>query len=116
MPRLFPFASVALGVLVATSACIGSIGDPEPQETEPEPEPQVDCSKVVDPGPSPIRRMTRFEYNNTVRDLLGDATHPADVFGAEEEALGFNNNAASLTVSDSLANKYMLVAEGVSER
>ena len=30
---------------------------------------------VVD---TPIRRLTRLEYNNTIRDLLGDATNPAD--------------------------------------
>ena len=37
----------------------------------------------VDPnavGPRPLSRLTRREYNNTVRDLLGDTTHPADNF------------------------------------
>lgn len=116
MPRLF-FASVALGVLVATSACIGDIGDPAPpDETTPDPQPEAVCGEAVEPGPSPIRRMTRFEYNNTVRDLVGDTTRPADTFGAEEEALGFNNNAANLVVSEQLANKYMLTAEAISER
>lgn len=115
MPRLYPFASVGLLALVATSACLGNIGDP-PDPSDPEPEPQVVCTGAVEPGPSPIRRMTRFEYNSTVRDLLGDTTSPASTFGAEEEALGFNNNAANLTVSDQLANKYLLAAEGVSER
>src|SRR5262245_50145096 len=27
--------------------------------------------------PAPLRRLSRFEYNNTVRDLLGDTTNPA---------------------------------------
>ena len=31
-------------------------------------------------GPRPLARLTRREYNNTVRDLLGDTTHPADDF------------------------------------
>jgi len=31
-------------------------------------------------GPRPLSRLTRREYNNTVHDLLGDATHPADDF------------------------------------
>src|SRR6187551_1599015 len=31
-------------------------------------------------GPRPLLRLTRREYNNTVRDLLGDSTHPADDF------------------------------------
>jgi hypothetical protein len=115
MPRLVHFASLALGAAVATSACLGNIGDPsQPADTTPQNHPQMVCGKDVSPGPSPIRRMTRFEYNNTVRDLLGDDTHQADVFGAEEEVLSFNNNAANLVVSDDLANKYMLAAENIS--
>src|SRR5262245_34526719 len=69
-----------------------------------------------DPGPAPVRRLTRFEYNNTVRDLLGDTTSPAAGFGAEEEALGFNNNAANLVTSPALAEKYMRAAEQIAAR
>lgn len=48
----------------------------------------------VDPGPSPIRRLTPAEYDNTVHDLLGDTTAPgAHTFPPENEALGFDNNA-----------------------
>jgi hypothetical protein len=68
---------------------------------------------VVD---TPIRRLTRFEYNNTVRDLLGDTTHPADVLPPEEEVAGFNNQAAALTSSNLLIEQYMKVAEGVGAR
>ena len=40
-------------------------------------------------GPSTqLRRLTRVEYNNTVRDLLGDTTQPANAFSADEKALG----------------------------
>src|SRR5438445_13349789 len=31
-------------------------------------------------GPRPLRRLTHREYNNTVRDLLGVTTNPADAF------------------------------------
>ncbi len=31
-------------------------------------------------GLRPLTRLSRREYNNTVRDLLGDTTHPADNF------------------------------------
>ena len=68
---------------------------------------------VVD---TPIRRLTRFEYNNTVRDLLGDTTNPADVLPPEEEVAGFDNQAAALTSSDLLIEQYMKVAEGVGAR
>ncbi|HMI86994.1 MAG TPA: DUF1587 domain-containing protein, partial [Polyangiaceae bacterium] len=39
----------------------------------------LDCT-APSPGPSYARRLNRFEYNNTVRDLLGDQTAPADDF------------------------------------
>ncbi len=68
---------------------------------------------VVD---TPIRRLTRFEYNNTVRDLLGDDTNPADALPPEEEVAGFNNQAGALTTSDLLVEQYANVAETVSAR
>jgi hypothetical protein len=108
---------LALGCAGA-SACVGEIGGRAGQEGiigPPDIQPQS-CVDGPQPGDSPIRRMTRFEYNNTVRDLLGDDTNPADSFGAEEEALGFNNNAANLVTSSTLAEKYMLAAEDIALR
>jgi hypothetical protein len=35
-------------------------------------------------GPLPLRRLDRREYNNTVRDLLGDTTRPADKFPSDK--------------------------------
>jgi hypothetical protein len=78
-------------------------------------QPTADCT-APNPGSAPVRRMTRAEYNNTVRDLLGDTTSPAQGFSLEEEALGFNNNAANLVTSAALAEKYMLAAEGIAAR
>jgi hypothetical protein len=40
-------------------------------------------SMTADPnaaGPMPLRRLNHREFNNTVRDLLGVTTHPADAF------------------------------------
>ena len=68
------------------------------------------------PGPSPIRRMTRWEYDNTVRELLGDTTSPASAFPSEEDGLGFSNNADIQSVSPVLAERYMVVAEQVAAR
>jgi hypothetical protein len=34
----------------------------------------------------PLRRLDRREYNNTVRDLLGDMTRPADRFPADRDS------------------------------
>lgn len=60
--------------------------------------------------------MTRAEYDNTVRDLLGDTSHPARSFAPEEEALGFHNNAQALSVNPLLAEQYLRAAETLSAR
>jgi hypothetical protein len=36
-------------------------------------------------GPRPLQRLTRREYNNTVRDLLGDVTQPATDFPEDRD-------------------------------
>src|SRR4051812_7135900 len=36
------------------------------------PSARTGACKSIDPGPSPVRLLTRVEYDNTVRDLLGD--------------------------------------------
>ena len=107
---------ITLAAVVGVSAVIGAgVGCSGP----PGPLGQVGsevCSVGIHPGGAPIRRMTRFEYNNAVRDLLGDATRPADSFVAEEEALGFNNQATALGVTQLLAEQYMEASEGIAGR
>jgi hypothetical protein len=71
---------------------------------------------AVDPGPAPLRRLTRFEYNNTVRDLLGDATKPGDALPPEELGNGFGNDADSLTASRLLAERHVEVARQIAAR
>ena len=91
------------------AACVGELGDAPGGSGDP-PLPPLVCGAAVQPGPAPIRRMTRFEYDNTVRDLLGDTTRPADSFVAEEEALGFNNQATALGVTPSARARSVVVA------
>lgn len=69
-----------------------------------------------DPGPSPLRRLTRVEYNNAVFQLFGDPSRPADAFVPEETALGFDNQAAALVVSPLLAEQYLGAAEALAAR
>jgi hypothetical protein len=70
----------------------------------------------TNPGRSPIRRLTRFEYNNTVRDLFGDTTQPANQLPAEDLGNGFGNDADTISVSGLLAEQYGIVARGVATR
>jgi hypothetical protein len=102
-------AAVFLGALVSCSGHIGDSPGTLGEATGPT------CVGIV-PGKSPIRRMTRFEYNNTVRDLLGDDTKPAQNFVPEEEAMGFDNQAVALGVTQILAEQYMVASEKIAAR
>lgn len=76
------------------------------------------CTELGDglqPGPSPIRRLTRAEYNATVQDLLGDESSPADAFPPEPRALGFHGIADAQTVTVLLAEGYMSAAADLAE-
>jgi hypothetical protein len=85
----------------------GAGGDTMPAQTA------ALCAASTDPGPAYVRRVTRLEYDNTVRDLLllGTPTTIADQFPTEEVRLGFDNNAAALSVSPALAEQYLDAAE-----
>jgi Protein of unknown function (DUF1592)/Protein of unknown function (DUF1588)/Protein of unknown function (DUF1587)/Protein of unknown function (DUF1595)/Protein of unknown function (DUF1585) len=61
--------------------------------------------------PTPLRRLTRFEYANTVRDLLKVDASAANDLPVDEVTDGFDNNAGVLTVSSLHAEKYVLVSE-----
>ncbi len=68
------------------------------------------------PGDSPIRRLTRFEYGNTVRDLLGDTTRAGDLLPPEQKGNGFSNDAASITTTRVLVDAYRSVAHDLATR
>ena len=75
----------------------------------------LDCT-IPNPGASLIRRLTRFEYSNTVRDLLGDTTRPGDLLPPEEQGNGFSNDAATVTTTRLLADAYQSVAHATAAR
>src|SRR5882724_4076026 len=57
---------------------------------------------TVTVGPSPLRRISRVEYNNMVRDLLNDQTKPATGFVSETKVAGFNSNTYAASQVNSL--------------
>ena len=61
--------------------------------------------------PEMLRRLTRIQYNNTLRDLLSDHTHPADEFPAEDFVHGFTNQAEGQSVSPLLVEAWNRAAE-----
>lgn len=86
-----------------------------PVGTTPEGTPQLDCS-AIDPGPAPLRRLTRFEYNNTIADLLGDTTSPANSLPPELLGNGYGNDAGEQPVSSFLAEQYGVIADDIAVR
>ncbi len=117
-------------VLALLSGCTAKIGEPPDIElgaggatgtgagtsTGGGTTPTLCTDGVVRPGPAPLRRVTRFEYNNSVRDLLGDTTNPAIALPPEESGNGFGNDAAAQSVSSLLAEQYGTVAESIAAR
>lgn len=75
------------------------------------------CAPVetLDPGRVTMRRLNRAEYNNTVRDLLDDATQPANDFPADDYGHGFDNIADVLSTAPVLVEKYDLAAKALAE-
>jgi hypothetical protein len=66
---------------------------------------------------SPARRISRVEYDNMVRDLLGDTTRPAESFVPESPMTnGVNFDTNTYTgVSALIAQQYQLAAEALAQ-
>ena len=62
-------------------------------------------------GPQITRRLTHSQYNNTVRDLLGDESKPAAKFPTEDFVHGFTNQAEGQGMSPLLSEAYNRAAE-----
>ncbi len=119
-----------LGSLLVTS-CTGQMGDAPgagetgtghsggPGSTGPGGPPSTTDPSIVLPpvpmpvacqtpaaGPSPLRRLTRVEYLNTLRDLLGPAVTADVAITPDATSLGFDNSASIQSVSQLLAEQY----------
>ena len=77
--------------------------------------PQLPCQHRHHAGAVTIRRLTQYEYINTVRDLLGvDFSFPVG-FPADEVGYGFDNIGDVMSVSPLLLEKYLDAAEAISK-
>jgi hypothetical protein len=60
-----------------------------------------------------LRRLNRYEYNNTIRDLIGLDLRPADEFPSDDIGYGFDNIGEVLSTSPVLVERYLAAAERV---
>ncbi len=71
--------------------------------------PEASCSEL-DVGPTPLRRLTRSQYDNTIRDLLGLASTQGRGLVADEKNGAFDSNSIA-GVAEVGVEKYMDAAE-----
>jgi hypothetical protein len=70
-------------------------------------------------GQERFRRLNRYEYRNTIRDLLGvnmDSFDPTTSFPADDRVDGFDNIGESLVLSDYLLQCYLEAASRSIEK
>src|SRR5687767_11048690 len=104
-------AALLLGLVACTGSIDGDAAEEPPRDsdpvavapgsTSPAPAAAKACTTSLAIAPTPIRRLTRAEYNHTVRDLLGVtsvrdafgvATAPARAFPDDERLTGYESN------------------------
>jgi hypothetical protein len=67
-----------------------------------------------EPGRSPLHRLNRTEYANSIRDLLSLKVDVSELLPADDESNGFDNIAEVLRVSPSLLEAYLAASREVS--
>jgi hypothetical protein len=77
---------------------------------------RIDRNARPDPGRVTARRLNRYEYNNTIRDLAGVNFRPADDFPADDSGYGFDNIGDVLSISPVLMEKYLSAAEQIAKK
>jgi hypothetical protein len=96
---------------VLTAGCVGLIGDADKEGGQDGQSP----SDVASVGGYHMMRLTSAEYDNTVRDLLGDTTAPASTFSPDEKVGPFDANVLA-PPSEVMLEDYMHAAEALEDR
>jgi hypothetical protein len=78
---------------------------------------RFDYSAFANPGYLPARRLTREEYNRTIRDLLGLDLRPADDFPQDFSGTsGFSNSANTLFLQSAQLDRYITAADNLIDQ
>jgi hypothetical protein len=75
---------------------------------------RIDRETPADPGRVTAHRLNRYEYNNTVRDLLGLELRASEDFPVDPYGYGFDNISDVLSLSPVLTEKYLKAAEHIA--
>ena len=75
---------------------------------------EMDCQEATDPGPPPLRRLNRTEYDNAIHDLTGlDLRLAAETFPPDPTSYGFDNISSSLSLTPVQVEQYHAAARRV---
>ncbi|MDB6173526.1 MAG: hypothetical protein JWL59_2837 [Chthoniobacteraceae bacterium] len=79
---------------------------------------ESDHPLLLDPGPGPIRRLSRAEYGNTIRDLIGIEFDAGKEVGMPEDntGTGYANLASALIIPRAAMEKYFMAADAILAR
>ncbi|WP_052376757.1 DUF1592 domain-containing protein [Chondromyces apiculatus] len=77
--------------------------------------PVANCEATT-PGPRMLRRLSRNEYDATIKDLFGIESTWGAGFSADTVVNGFDNNAAALRVSPLLADQIRRAADEIAAK
>ncbi len=110
-------APAPTGAATTTPSEVPEVASPSPDGETPESSvPAANDCAAPQPNRAPVRRLTRFEYNNSVEALLGDDTRPANALPAELLGNGFGNDADEQPTSSLLVEQYAAIAQQVAKR
>ncbi len=116
----------ALDGLYAVRDALRNADMPPQEEPQPEPAERIRVVEWLDhllataagevdarPGRVTMRRLSRYEYRNTIRDLLGVEVD-VDSFPADDLGYGFDNVGDALSLSTIHLEKYAAAAERIA--
>ncbi len=99
------------GAFLLLAACTGVIGDAGSQSS---PAPRAPTASTQSIPIRRLRRLSNREYNNVVRDLIGDTSQPANQFISDAYPNGYDNGSAGLAVQSDQAAAYQQAAEALA--
>ena len=102
--------TTGLAAFLFLAACTGVFGDAASTG--------VDAAAPVTSASSAtirrLRRLSNREYDNVVRDLLGDTSQPANLFIPDSYSNGYDNGSAGLAVQSDQVASYQAAGEALA--
>ncbi len=114
-----PALGAWVGTIVALGACAGTISPPGSGGSGDSGDGTgraVTCvAETALPGAAPLRRLSRTEYQNAVRDLFAGMTIPKLDLPSDKPVDGFDNNVATQAATPILVESYGTASRAITQ-